>query len=534
MGYCNSDIAHWWANGKKESARGSNFSFDGPKLYSYSTVIADIVEYNNHRVYFLNDASYSSSTSAHQTYCRSAIPVSEKIISISSEFVYRWVGICKYNTKYLIDDVQSIAWIIINELVQGVYDAVDSKTMNTENNYPWTKFEDLVFLMEVFPIYSFNKILTTKNSDLELHLKNDMKGGVAKRVLKALRGGCKVYKDLVIKAMGQRVWEGYVARTMPVRTRKKIETWNVLLCSNSKAYERYGVKYDKQWKSQKSRTIYTGLTINGSYNITSKRLNAILSRPSRIAELLRIKQYNINQAIVDTERTQRSKNLQRSKRNLFHFIFPLFDRYSSDLSIIYNNEILRIRCYDRDITQISDDIYSKFRNTSNYQEKLELREQVRADAYERYKKKLEQAEAERLRAEEERRQRAKFQQTVSEMRANGDYEGIIKLWRDGKIPDLYGTNLSVEHYHGGNVLLRFVPGRDYVETSKHIKIEIEECRRLWPIMQRMHQTQELSDFTVHSTSGEWDPSRFQKDILIAGCHAIAYYEMENIAKQLNF
>lgn len=28
--------------------------------------------------------------------------------------------------------------------------------------------------------------------------------------------------------------------------------------------------------------------------------------------------------------------------------------------------------------------------------------------------------------------------------------------------------------------------------------------------------------------------RYQNDIMIAGCHAIAYKEMANIAKQLNF
>jgi hypothetical protein len=534
MGYCNSDIAHWWANGKKETARGSNFSFDGPKLYSYSTVIADIVEYNNQRIYFVNNASYSSSTSTHQSYCLGAIPVGAKIIFISSKFVYGWAGICKYKEEWMISDIQGIAWDIINELVEGVCDVVDSKTMNTENNYPWSRFEDLVFLMETFPIYSFNKILTTKNSELELHLKNGMKGGVAKRVLKALRGGCKNYKTLVIESMGQRVWESYVARTMSARTRKKLEIWNTLLCSNPRSYKRYDVKYDKKWKSQKSRTIYTGLTISSSYNITSKELNAILSKPNGIDELLRIKQRHIDCAITDTEVRNRELHIKQTKCRLKNFIFPeLKSSYWSRI-IVYNNETLEIDCWEDDITKITPEIYSRFCQASNYQEKLELREQVRAGAYERYKRKLARAEEYRLRAEEDRLQRAKFQQIVAEMRVNGDYEGIIKLWRDGEIPDLYNTSLSAEHYHGGNVLLRYVPGKSYVETSKNIKIEIEECRRLWPIMQRMHQTQELSDFTVHSTSGEWDPSRFQKDILIAGCHAIAYYEMENIAKQLNF
>lgn len=422
MGYCNSDIAHWWANGKKESARGSNFSFDGPKLYSYSTVIADIVEYNNQRIYFVNNASYSSSTSTHQSYCLGAIPVGAKIIFISSKFVYGWAGICKYKEEWMISDIQGIAWDIINELVEGVCDVVDSKTMNTENNYPWSRFEDLVFLMETFPTYSFNKILTTKNSELELHLKNGMKGGVAKRVLKALRGGCKNYKTLVIEAMGQRVWEGYVARTMPARTRKKLETWNTLLCSNPRSYKRYDVKYDKKWKSQKSRTIYTGLTINGSYNITSKELNAILSKPNGIYELLRIKQRHIDCAITDTETINRQLRINQSQYKLKNFIFPPIKSSYSIRTIAYNNEVLEINLWEDHITKITKEIYNLFCQASNYQEKLALREQVRAVAYERYKAILDREEEEKHQREEALRQRIKFQNIVSEMRNNGDFE----------------------------------------------------------------------------------------------------------------
>ena len=70
MSKTNSDIAHYWANQIGESAKTSNgnFSFEGRKLYSYSTVIGlhfgDTVLLTNH--------SYSITTSSHLSDARQA------------------------------------------------------------------------------------------------------------------------------------------------------------------------------------------------------------------------------------------------------------------------------------------------------------------------------------------------------------------------------------------------------------------------------------------------------------------------------
>lgn len=64
----NSDVAHYWANQNRASANGSNFSFDGATIYSYSTPIGHIVENNGQRLYLHNTKRYSVTTSKHQTY----------------------------------------------------------------------------------------------------------------------------------------------------------------------------------------------------------------------------------------------------------------------------------------------------------------------------------------------------------------------------------------------------------------------------------------------------------------------------------
>lgn len=68
----NSDVAHYWANQNRASANGSNFSFDGATIYSYSTPIGHIVENNGRRLYLHNTKRYSVTTSKHQTYAISA------------------------------------------------------------------------------------------------------------------------------------------------------------------------------------------------------------------------------------------------------------------------------------------------------------------------------------------------------------------------------------------------------------------------------------------------------------------------------
>lgn len=65
----NSMVAHLWANEKKESARGSNFFFEGRSIYSYGYhfEVGRIVRNKcGKKAYLLNDKYYSSSTCKHQ------------------------------------------------------------------------------------------------------------------------------------------------------------------------------------------------------------------------------------------------------------------------------------------------------------------------------------------------------------------------------------------------------------------------------------------------------------------------------------
>jgi phosphopantetheinyl transferase (holo-ACP synthase) len=74
------EIAHTWAHQLAPHGKvsGGNQSFNGGRFYSYGTVIGNIIKYKGKKSFVLDTASFSSTTSGHQTQLRGAIPASEK------------------------------------------------------------------------------------------------------------------------------------------------------------------------------------------------------------------------------------------------------------------------------------------------------------------------------------------------------------------------------------------------------------------------------------------------------------------------
>lgn len=96
--------------------------------------------------------------------------------------------------------------------------------------------------------------------------------------------------------------------------------------------------------------------------------------------------------------------------------------------------------------------------------------------------------------------------------------------------------LSVYRYIANNepnAWMRIKEG--IIETSKQIKIGIEEARRMWQVVSLLHQGGQFRHGLVEDVDGnKWSINRYENDILTAGCHRIAYSEMESIAKQLGW
>lgn len=108
-------------------------------------------------------------------------------------------------------------------------------------------------------------------------------------------------------------------------------------------------------------------------------------------------------------------------------------------------------------------------------------------------------------------------------------EERIQMWKAGEIREL--NNPVIYDRNEPNVWLRIKNGK--VETSKGIEVSQSEAERLWKRVKSFHDGAQFQHDLARDSSGyNWAFNNYQNDILTAGCHRIAYSEMESIAKQL--
>lgn len=74
MIYTNRELPHAWIYQSSNSGRGSNFYFEGERIYSYGRhfLAGEILDFENN-VVWINDDYYSPTTAKHQSYIRGAI-----------------------------------------------------------------------------------------------------------------------------------------------------------------------------------------------------------------------------------------------------------------------------------------------------------------------------------------------------------------------------------------------------------------------------------------------------------------------------
>ena len=156
------------------------------------------------------------------------------------------------------------------------------------------------------------------------------------------------------------------------------------------------------------------------------------------------------------------------------------------------------------------------------------------------------AEIARIKAEEERKREEEFkaqvkQEQIDECIKEGT-EGCRNLWRKhltsiGESEERYDEvsfNSDEDFFYNGNVLLRLNLNKDKVETSKNIRIPVDICKKMWKIVSRWHENQSCFKPMQIDTkgSGRYTISSYQNDILTAGCHKIAYNEMERMYNEI--
>ncbi len=135
-----------------------------------------------------------------------------------------------------------------------------------------------------------------------------------------------------------------------------------------------------------------------------------------------------------------------------------------------------------------------------------------------------EAREEAERKEEERRKMER-EQKIAEYKLMGN-EGLRRIWKEG-----YGSLPAVrsgdELFYGGNVLFRIMHGR--VETSKGIRMSFEECHRYYRIIKAMRES---GRFKKGLIMAGYKVDSFDNDILIAGCHEMAWKEIESAYQEM--
>lgn len=149
--------------------------------------------------------------------------------------------------------------------------------------------------------------------------------------------------------------------------------------------------------------------------------------------------------------------------------------------------------------------------------------------------------ARKQREEEERKEREYMEQVKQEQIdacLERGTEGCRDLWRKHYM-DIHQaereTNYKGEDFfYGGNVLLRFNMNKDKVETSKNIRIPVEVCKKMWKIVSRWHENpSSFKPMQIDTKgNGKYTISSYDNDILTAGCHDIAYAEMERMYNEI--
>lgn len=98
--------------------------------------------------------------------------------------------------------------------------------------------------------------------------------------------------------------------------------------------------------------------------------------------------------------------------------------------------------------------------------------------------------------------------------------------------DIYPNNLCGKllfRYINNNIMPRIIKGRYFSKIGR------AEAERLWKLIKLFHNGSKFQhDMVLDTTGHKWKTNSYKNDILVAGCHRIAYSEMEGIARQLGW
>lgn len=563
------DVAHNWAHQLKTRQTSGNLSFEGCLIYSYRTAIGEVITLKDGtKIYILNTGNYSHSTSKHQNYAFGAIPTDAIKFSVScDDFEQSWGGLTWYrgnlSDKYCKRTCKSFVQKHLVKTFEMLEEFSTSKAMKIEEEFSLKWFDEAVRFCELTKMTTIKQVLKEKSETIKKwwYIKNP---AAFKKTMLAILSGERSLHVLVDIANGDGIWQEYLARTKGVRASKEARKINLLLGFDTNSnwnvyYQPYHYNYSNGGKNTcatfPTNETYISRAMQGQVpgGFKASQIAKLRENGQLIVTLLECKRKNFQLNCASIDNHLRVERKKKAKERLeLHLGFTGFERHwyscsgnNRRASFNYDGTVVTFNFWNRerslgweeynDYAKMSFDEQKEFIHTK----RLEMLAQLKHENEEHERFEREQSERQRI-AREEREKVAKLyaekKSYIEEMKAKGD-TGVKQLWHEGLLGNnLYGKPNSF--FNGGNALLRVSITGEQVESSKGIRVSITECKRLWAIINRWHTEHkefDMDDYeTIHATTSDWGIKRYQNDIMIAGCHAIAYSEMAAVAKQLGF
>lgn len=542
MSVTHSTLCHNWAHQLRESQNSNSMSFHRNKLYSYSTVIGQRIELENETIYLINEGYFSNSTAKHQGHMHSAIPVyAKKFPFKEEEFLYPYSGLGSWNGTVTKNDMVNFAMTYCRHLYESFLEFKTSKSLEIEGAKKSYKiWRHLLDWCEVTKCTTIKQLLrltneTWYNKKFWQYHRDKKVVPALKAMLRALLED-KPLPEVVDAACGAGTYQAWVKRTEGIRKAKSTRAINAMLgfdvndCRFNAYYDSCPDNY-KACSTNPSYVRLRGRVKEGK--LTSAKIEKMKKQGTYNRELLKIKKVNLQINIALEEKRKRTERRYKSKERLEKHI-GYYWNYGGSPEFTHEGVTIQLTHCTR--SKMSENDFIAFCKMSKEEQQAFIKRE-RAALFLRFTEEIRRHEEREARWAEERKEFARLEalrqekkQYIEDKKAEG-VSGYIQLWHEGLISDSQLYNKGT--LRGGNALLRFNKARNIVQTSKGIEVGVEECKRLWALISRWHAnaTTFISD-KVCSTLSEWTITRYENDIMIAGCHAISYVEMEDLARDL--
>lgn len=550
------EMAHRWCNcdfGRNGGFRGSSVHCDETRFYSYSTVYAMWLDKNSDtQLMVVMDKACSVTSSQHLAAIKRAIPDGVAYIETHIESEYR-------------------------------YNNVDFSYTHWQTELPITLLKGIERLIKPF---KDSKSITTRENLREIQRLSDDTNWLYDN-----RNDCKV-KELAERLKGEsklkKVFSGVRKKLTPEQL--------VDVVLGKGAYATYDSRPGSQKKAARTRKFVEWFNATHSYpHLVKSAIDKMpISKKVTLACLPPLQKWekdNLDYHVKDKRNERFARYLLGDKARVEYpchaYSDSITNRFTGEkytFTGIYCNglywklprdvrdfasEVKSKKGYDRPYIRLNE--YKKLANKDQWlkrfyqkcaiiskrqselilwmQMKLYSDQELNAclasslEIYNRYESKFasymvdvearrmaqeeerERMEAERLRLEEERK--LKYDSYV----ARG-IEGYRNLYYE-KLDSISVSNkFGNEFFFGGNVLLRWRTD-ELIETSKNILITIPQAKKFFKVISKWHNDPTtFNDYRFDTNSGNYNANKYENDILTAGCHKIAYCEMERMYNEI--